>query len=308
MGGERIRDESDYLSINIAEVSTSRAHNVLYRSVGPQAVAGDHRTQVEERGSTSRVRGYLGRIHLPADGTSSKRVCVVRVAALPVVPDLVNHRMVKVEHGIVRGPLHSRVTIGGPQPKWTLARHIAPEDEMRSRMGSTDTLQISLEADIVTRERVYGEIHILRRESCVDHKQWVHRWRTGGDGHSLKEGLKGIITANVVWDGISDLHVLETASRDLEVVLGVTPVPEAIIGGVGKDSRVVKGRSILCPVPIRMNSYVSALLSHSVLERLNVYSMPGEEETGSVNQNIEVHVSIHEVIPITAGRVYRPDQ
>jgi len=52
--------------------------------------------------------------------------------------------------------------------------------------------------------------------------------------------LKGIIAANVVRNGVGDLDILEATGGDLKVVVGFTPIPDAVNGGVGKDRRVVK--------------------------------------------------------------------
>ena len=43
-----------------------------------------------------------------------------------------------------------------------------------------------------------------------------------------------------MWDGISKGDVLEAAGRNLVVIVGVTPRPETILSGVGKDRRVIK--------------------------------------------------------------------
>ena len=95
---------------------------------------------------------------------------------------------------------------------------------MRSRMRSIDVLKIRLEVGVVPRERVDREIHVLFRERGVDHQLGISGGLARRRGEVAgEEGLQGIITADVVRNGIGDLHILETTGRDLVIVRRVTP-------------------------------------------------------------------------------------
>ena len=103
-------------------------------------------------------------------------------------------------------------------------------------MGAEDVLEIGLEVDIVSREGVDREIDVRLTERGVEH-------RRGSDGlgeSRQRNRLSGIVATDVMWDGISEGDVLEAAGGNLVVVIGVTPRPETILGGVGKDRRVIK--------------------------------------------------------------------
>ena len=104
-------------------------------------------------------------------------------------------------------------------------------------------LEIRLKADVVPCERVHGVIHILRRERYINPVLGVHG-RCARDAYSREEGSKGIITADVVRDRVSDCDILESTGEDLEVVLRVAPRTETVISGVGPDRRVFKIRGI----------------------------------------------------------------
>ena len=56
--------------------------------------------------------------------------------------------------------------------------------------------------------------------------------------------MKGIIPADVVWDGVGNYNVLETTRTELVVIIRVTPRPKSITFGVGKDRRMVKVCSV----------------------------------------------------------------
>ena len=63
-------------------------------------------------------------------------------------------------------------------------------------------------------------------------------------GDPGEEGLKGEVPADVVWNGVGELEVLESTGGDLEVVLWVTPRSKTVISGVGKYTRVKEVRGI----------------------------------------------------------------
>ena len=114
---------------------------------------------------------------------------------------------------------------------------------MWSRMRPRDVLMVYLEAGEIPCESVDREIHVGLCERAVDPSLAVHPglWDKAGPRY---EGSKGIITANVVWDGVGDSDILETAGGDLVIVICVTPRPEALCGGIGKDRCVLKVRGI----------------------------------------------------------------
>jgi len=302
------RKESGYSksSIGVTEFSGRGVHNILNRNISPQAITGYHRTQIEERGSASGIRQRLARVYLRTDGASSERIRVGRILVLPVEPNLVDHRVVKEEHGIIRRPPLPRDASRGSQAKWTRPCHLPSEDKMRSRVRPRKGLEIRVEVDKIPWERVHSDSHNLRCERSVDHEEGVRYGRCAwGEWDIQEEGLKGKIAANVVGNGVGDLHILETTGVDLVVIIWVTPMPNAIISGVGKDGRVIKVCGILCPVPIRVNTIVSALRPQCVFESLHVQPMPGEEETRSVDQNVQVHMSIYEIVIVTTVWVNR---
>lgn len=95
-------------------------------------------------------------------------------------------------------------------------------------MRPIDVLKIRLEVGIIPRERANLESCVLWRERGVDHQQGVNgrvagRWSEATD--VAEERLKGIIAADVVRDRVGDRHILETAGRDLEIIVRVTPRP-----------------------------------------------------------------------------------
>ena len=107
-------------------------------------------------------------------------------------------------------------------------------------MRAIDVLEIRLEADIVSSKGADGVIDVLFGECGVDHRRRSHSL-----GESTgSNGLNRIVTTDVMWDGISHHDVLETASGNLVVVIRVTPGPETLLGGVGKDRRVIQVRRI----------------------------------------------------------------
>ena len=111
---------------------------------------------------------------------------------------------------------------------------------MRPGMGAVDVLEICLEVDVISRKRVDGIIDVLFAEGGVEKRRGSY-----GLGESRdRNGLEGIVATDVMWDRIGDGDVLETAGRNLVVVFRVTPRPKALLGGVGKDGRVVKVRGI----------------------------------------------------------------
>lgn len=84
-------------------------------------------------------------------------------------------------------------------------------------MRPGNVLEIRLEVDILPCERGQSKIHIRLRERGVDHQKRVHG-RCARDVDTSEEGLKGIITTDVVWNGVGDSDIFETTGGDLEVV------------------------------------------------------------------------------------------
>ena len=85
-------------------------------------------------------------------------------------------------------------------------------------MNPSDALRIRLEADIISPERANDEIDVRFRERRVKHQRGVRSCAGRATAPSPKEGLVSIIPADVVWNGVSNPHVLESASENLEIV------------------------------------------------------------------------------------------
>jgi len=106
-----------------------------------------------------------------------------------------------------------------------------------------DAFNESLKADVIPRERVHIEIHDLFRERGVDHQQGVHGRRSGGVD-AKEEGLNSEIPADVVRGGVGEFDILEATGGNLVVVRRITPRPETVKSGVGKERRVIEVRGI----------------------------------------------------------------
>ena len=115
---------------------------------------------------------------------------------------------------------------------------------MRSRMWPKETSKIWLEGGKVPSKRFDRVIHIRFRERGVDKDVGRKESIDGESGQSTDEGLNGIITADVVRDGVSKFDVLETTCVDLEIVVRVAPATETFLGVVGKDGGMVEVRGV----------------------------------------------------------------
>lgn len=111
-------------------------------------------------------------------------------------------------------------------------------------MNPEDALRIRLEADIISSERANDEIDVCFRERRVEHQRGVRSCTGRATAPSPKEGLVCIIPADVVWNGISNLHVLESTSEDLEVVIWVSPRSKTVVSGIGKYCCMIEVRGI----------------------------------------------------------------
>ena len=109
-------------------------------------------------------------------------------------------------------------------------------------MWPIETSKIRLEAGKVPSKRVDRVIHILFRERGVDHQVGRHAGHC--ESGYTEERLKGVVTADVVRDGVGDLYVLETTGGDLEIVVWVTPTTETVVGVVGKHGGMVEVCSV----------------------------------------------------------------
>ena len=101
---------------------------------------------------------------------------------------------------------------------------------------------MAIESGIVPRKRVHSGIHNRLRERRVDQQLGV--LGRAGDEQSPEQGLKSKITTDVVRDGVGDFDILEATGGDLVVVVWITPRAESVVGGVGKDGRVIKVRGV----------------------------------------------------------------
>ena len=96
-------------SVDVAEFSASRAHDIRDRNLAPQTVPNHNRgslsdapsvqcifirraaTYVEEGRSSSGVFRLLGRVDLNANAASCKGILVLGAQLLPIVPELIDH-------------------------------------------------------------------------------------------------------------------------------------------------------------------------------------------------------------------------
>lgn len=115
---------------------------------------------------------------------------------------------------------------------------------MGPRMRSIEVFESRLEGDIIPRGRVQGGLDNVARERCVEHQRGIHRYTRGPGKPWWEVGVQGIITADVVGNGVCEPDVLEATGGDPEVVVRVTPRPKTIVSVVGKDRRVIKVRGI----------------------------------------------------------------
>jgi len=98
-------------------------------------------------------------------------------------------------------------------------------------MRPRDACMVYLEAREVPREPIDREIHVRLCERAVDPKLTVHPGRWDKTVHRC-EGSKGIITADMVRNGVGDGDILETAGGDLVIVICITPRPETLFGRI----------------------------------------------------------------------------
>ena len=112
---------------------------------------------------------------------------------------------------------------------------------MGSGVRSGEILEVPLKVVKVPIERVKCMIDIFWREREVDCQGKIHGWCTGE--HNRAKGV-GETAPDVVFDGIGENYVLETASTDLEIVRRITPRAKTLVSVVGEDRRVVKVRSV----------------------------------------------------------------
>ena len=110
---------------------------------------------------------------------------------------------------------------------------------MWSRMGPREVLKVRLETGIIAREGVDGVIHIRLGEGRVDQRLRIYGW-CAWDVDYAEEGLEGVITADVVGNGVGDSDILEATGEDLIVVRRVTPRPKTLGGVVRQYRRVVE--------------------------------------------------------------------
>ena len=100
-------------------------------------------------------------------------------------------------------------------------------------MGPVPALNPRLERNVIPRERAHGIVNNFARERRVEHQVGVRRWRAvgakWGRPSCSKEGLKGEIPADIVRNGIGNLHILESAGGDFIVICWIAPTTKAII-------------------------------------------------------------------------------
>ena len=202
----------------------------------------------------------------------------------------------------VRGPLRSTDTCGRRQPERTPAQQIPSHDSMRSRMRALKAIDEHLESDIIARERVHSAIDNFSRERRVERHCRIRSRLTVGIGkvRERRHGVKGELSAEVMWNRVGNHQVLKGTAADSVVVIWITPRPKAVIFGVRPDRRVVKVRSIWCwvktkikcfqargvtfsPVPIRLDTVVPTFRSQFFFQSFDEKPMPGEEEARAVN-------------------------
>ena len=142
----------------------------------------------------------------------------------------------------IRRPLLSTDTVNSSSG--TRARHITSEDNMGSRVRTEDVLEVRLEAGVVSGVIVKGDIHGIGGVRVVDRQCGINTDRCAEAVGWREERLKGKVTADMMRDGVGDRNVLETASRDLVVIVCVTPRAETVSSGIVKDRGVFRIRGI----------------------------------------------------------------
>ena len=113
-------------------------------------------------------------------------------------------------------------------------------------MGSRKVFKICLELNIVSRVCAHDGIYDCARERRVHHNRDVRYGRRAGlfRVQSIQKRLVRIVPAEPVRNRIGKSNILEGTVKELVVVLRITPGPNTIIIGTGKDRRVGEIRSI----------------------------------------------------------------
>jgi len=169
------------------------------------------------------------------DGASFIRILVIRTFILPVVPDLVNHRVVHEEQGVVRGPCWSLNTFRGTTTIGTEATQVPGDYEVNAGMDPRSRLHIRLKSLKVALKIVHHIIHVLLGHSRVDHQVCLGRRnrRVAGEyvkgvGKLVRENRK--VPPDSVGAWIRQHYVFESTSGDLIIIGGVTPGTNARSG------------------------------------------------------------------------------
>lgn len=142
---------------------------------------------------------------------------------------------------------------------------------MGSNMGPEEVLEVSLEAGVVTGEVVERNVHSRGRVTVVDHVRRINANGRRETAIRVEERLEGVIAADFVRDGVSESDVLETAGRDLVIIVSITPRAEAIVAGIAEDGGVLRIRSVY----LRVRDWDAQISSTS---RPHLWSSPNKGE------------------------------
>lgn len=232
--------------------------------------------------------------------------------------------MVEEEHWIVRSPLRSRIAFRHSSAARAETSHIASHDEMRTAVWALHcpvrtlrevecnyqtitypwTFEIGLETFKVAKESIHQEVVVGPCEASVDENGWVDRRgrRIVGErvGY-ISQGLGRVGPSDAMRPWVHPDDVLEASTRDLTVVVGISPTTQSILF-VGVEHRRVLGiEGILHmffqtakslggrkertegPVPVWGHSGVATLAPQRVFKMFDEIAVPWQEESGEVN-------------------------
>jgi hypothetical protein len=297
----RLSEESEasHLLINVAQVLVEVIHDVEDRKVPEDTIAGQRGGEVDEGRSASGVLQVQSGLRVSTNRSSSESPEVLLVLVLPVRPDLVNHRVVQHEHGIIRRPFGSGDTSRRDETLRASTAQITSNNHVDRAMRTGCALEQGMESHKVTDEPVNQQVDTVLSEVVPEIKR--SRRSTVTEGISDK-GPLGEVPSEVVGDGVGKWEVLgKGTSRDLEIVIGVTPSTHSARRGIVPDRGIDEvGACVDGPVPVRLSTLVVALGPQRTLKFGDISAMPRQKETSEMNQWVQVHVHVNEIIEVGA--------
>jgi len=177
---------------------------------------------------------------------------------------------------------------------WTETAHITRQDQMRRTVRSIDALKVCVETDEITDESTDHVFDVLRYHGVVG--SVVEQAVGGGPEDRVPERIEGEVSADVMGGRVDPNLVFEPSGGDLEVVIGITPATEPRLVVVVPDAGVVDVMSVYGPVPVRLGAVETALVDEGVLEIFHVGPVPWEEESGVMDDFVQVHMRVYDII------------